>query len=277
MPQNRTGSICAPELLLNSTPLATFTHMHSKTNEVSNGMDSSRSTPPTKLEVKSSMASASLSGSTLGVLLPVCLLAVFLSCVVCVYHWQSLRERRLDMEDERKRRKIIDDFDGGCALKTYKQTKNKVRMYPWKTVRIEDLPDINNNGEFNIPFSPGVNRGTDSCYGTIFPPSSAVEQLSARYERPNLRRIPIHSKVSDFTGELSGFSGSLEADLNLTSAPSRSEAATAKTCVFAPLKKASGPEYDVVHEEAIHLTHFDDDGQIVSVETMNGSLLEYWV
>ena len=81
MPQNRTGSICAPELLLNSTPLATFTHMHSKTNEVSNGMDSSRSTPPTKLEVKSSMASAILSGSTLGVLLPVCLLAVFLSCV----------------------------------------------------------------------------------------------------------------------------------------------------------------------------------------------------
>lgn len=77
-------------------------------------------------------------------------------------------------------------------------------MYPWKTVRIEDLPDINNNGEFNIPFSPGVNRGTDSCYDTIFPPSSAVEQLSARYERPNLRRIPIHSKVSDFTGELSG-------------------------------------------------------------------------
>jgi len=102
MPQNRTGSICAPELLLNSTPLATFTHKHSKTNEVSNGMDSSRSTPPTKLEVKSSMASASLSGSTLGVLLPVCLHAVFLSCVVCVYHWQSLRERRLDMEDERK-------------------------------------------------------------------------------------------------------------------------------------------------------------------------------
>jgi len=77
-------------------------------------------------------------------------------------------------------------------------------MYPWKTVRIEDLPDINNNGEFNIPFSPGVNRGADSCYGIIFPPSSAIEHLSARYERPNLRRTPIHSKVSAFTGELSG-------------------------------------------------------------------------
>jgi len=47
--------------------------------------------------------------------------------------------------------------------------------------------------------------------------------------------------------------------------------------VFAPLKKARSPEYDVVHEEAIHVTRFDDDGQIVSVETMNGSLLEYWM
>ena len=128
MPQNRTASICAPELLLTSSPLATFPHKHLKTNAVSNGMDSSRPTPPTKLEVKSSMASASLSGSTIGVLLPVCLLAVFLSCVVCVYHWQSLRERRLDMEDERKRRKIIDDYDGGCALKTYKQTKVRKRF-----------------------------------------------------------------------------------------------------------------------------------------------------
>lgn len=77
-------------------------------------------------------------------------------------------------------------------------------MYPWKTVRFQDLPDINNNGEFNIPFSPGVNRGADSCYSSIFPPSSAVEQLSGRYERPNLRRIPIYSKVSDNSRELSG-------------------------------------------------------------------------
>ena len=71
-------------------------------------------------------------------------------------------------------------------------------------MRIEDLPDINNNGEFNIPFSPGVNRGAGSLYADNFPPSSAVEQLSGRYEKPNLRRTPIHSKVSDFTGELSG-------------------------------------------------------------------------
>lgn len=127
MPQNRTASIFAPELLPNFTPLATFALKHFKTSEVSNGMYSSWSTPPSKLEVKSSMASPNLPGSSFGVLLPVCLLAVFLSCVVCVYHWQSLRERRLDMEDERKRRRIIsDDFDGGCALKTYKQT-SKVR------------------------------------------------------------------------------------------------------------------------------------------------------
>ena len=127
MPQNQTASICATELLLNSTPLATYTHKHFKTSEVTNGRDSSLSSPPTKLEVKSSMASPDLSGGTFGVLLPVCLLAVFLSCVVCVYHWQSLRERRLDMEDERKRRKIIDRYDGDCDLKTYKQTK--VRKY----------------------------------------------------------------------------------------------------------------------------------------------------
>lgn len=129
MPQNQTTSICAPELLLNSTPLPTFTHKHfnKASEDVSNGIDSSLSTLPTKLEVKSSMASSNLTGSALGVLLPVCLLAVFLSCVVCVYHWHSLRERRLDMEDERKRRKIVDNFDGGCTLKTYKQTK--VRKY----------------------------------------------------------------------------------------------------------------------------------------------------
>lgn len=78
-----------------------------------------------------------------------------------------------------------------------------------------------------------------------------------------------------------GFSCSLEANLILTSAPSRSEDTTTKTCEFASLKEASGqseePEYDVIHKEAIHVTHFGEDGQIVSVETMNGSLLEYWV
>lgn len=77
-------------------------------------------------------------------------------------------------------------------------------MYPWKTVRIQDLPDINNNGEFDIPFSPEVIRGVGSCYGDNFLPSSTVEQLSGRYERPNLKRTSIHSKVGDFTGELSG-------------------------------------------------------------------------
>ncbi|RMX54051.1 hypothetical protein pdam_00013153 [Pocillopora damicornis] len=31
-----------------------------------------------------------------------------------------------------------------------------------------------------------------------------------------------------------------------------------------------------IREEVIHLTHFDLDGQVV-VQTVNGSLLEYWV
>lgn len=88
-------------------------------------------------------------------------------------------------------------------LSTSFSFQNRVRMYPWKTVRIQDLPDINNNDEFNIPLSPGVNSGA-GIYTDTFPLSSAVEQLSGRYERPNLRRTPIHSKVSDYTGELSG-------------------------------------------------------------------------
>lgn len=128
MPQNRTSSLSVPEFLSpNYTPLVHFTHQRlAKTDESSNGMHASWS-PPSKLEeVKSSaMAPLILPGSSFGVLLPICLLAVFLSCVVCVYHWQSIRERRLDMEDERKRRRITSDFEGGCALKAYKPI-NKV-------------------------------------------------------------------------------------------------------------------------------------------------------
>ena len=76
----------------------------------------------TKLEeINPSMASLSLTTTPIGVLLPVCLLAVFLSCVVCVYHWHGVRERRLDLEDERKRRsRIVSDFDTGCVLRTLK-------------------------------------------------------------------------------------------------------------------------------------------------------------
>ena len=129
MPQNRT-SFSVPEVLsIAYTPQVTVIHERSKTNHSSNGIHPTYSnwSPHKKLEeVNSSMASVNLPTSPIGVLLPICLLAVFLSCVVCVYHWQSIRERRLDLEDERKRRlRIAGDFDAGCALKAYKPI-NKV-------------------------------------------------------------------------------------------------------------------------------------------------------
>ena len=46
------------------------------------------------------------------------------------------------------------------------------------------------------------------------------------------------------------------------------------SCVVAPMDDdcyVTG-----IREEAIHLPHFDLDGQVV-VQTVNGSLLEYWV
>ena len=124
MPQNRT-SFSVPEVLsIAYTPQVTAIHERSKTTHSSNGIHPTYSnwSPHKKLEeVNSSMASVNLPTSPIGVLLPICLLAVFLSCVVCVYHWQSIRERRLDLEDERKRRlRIAGDFDAGCALKAYK-------------------------------------------------------------------------------------------------------------------------------------------------------------
>lgn len=89
-------------------------------------MHSSRS--PLTAELKSSMSqTASVYEESFGVLLPICLLAVFLSCVVCVFHWQSTRERRLDMEDERKRKRNLSELDGGCVLRTFK-SDNKVRV-----------------------------------------------------------------------------------------------------------------------------------------------------
>lgn len=128
MPQNRTTSISVLEFLPpRYTPQIKFTHKRSTTDEVLNAIHSSWSPSPKLNEVQSSMASQNLSATSFGVLLPVCLLAVFLSCVVCVYHWQSIWERRLDMEDERKKKKRIYDFDGGCALRNYKQF-NKVRQ-----------------------------------------------------------------------------------------------------------------------------------------------------
>lgn len=84
---------------------------------------------PTKpSEMRYSMVSA-ISSGYIGVLLPICLLAIFLSCVVCVYHWQGMRERRLDLEEDRKRcqrKRTMSEFDSGCALRTIKPV-NKVK------------------------------------------------------------------------------------------------------------------------------------------------------
>ena len=125
MPQNRATFSVPVFLPPYFTPQVKLTHK--RPSKVSNVIQSSWTPTPTLDEVQTSMASVSLPGTSLGVLLPICLLAVFLSCVVCVYHWQSIRERRLDMEDERKRKRLIyaSDQDGGCTLKSY---KNKVRQ-----------------------------------------------------------------------------------------------------------------------------------------------------
>ncbi|CAH3116716.1 unnamed protein product [Pocillopora meandrina] len=199
------------------------------------------------------MASLSLTTTPTGVLLPVCILAVFLSCVVCVYHWHSVRERRLDLEDERKRRsRIVSDFDTGCVLRTLKPVDKKVRMYPWKSTRIRDLPDINNNDGFEIPYSLA-----ESSKGRRRP---VMSHFSEPYERPELKRNPIH------------ILGSYQVTLTLSS--SWSADTPTSSCFVASMDDdcyVTG-----IREEVIHLTHFDLDGQVV-VQTVNGSLLEYWV
>ena len=128
MSQNQT-SFSFPGVFSTASVLqAEFEHEGSKIDHGLNDIpptDSSWSSN-TKSQAKSgeinlSMASLSLTTTPTGVLLPVCLLAVFLSCVVCVYHWHSVRERRLDLEDERKRRsRIVSDFDAGCVLRTFR-------------------------------------------------------------------------------------------------------------------------------------------------------------
>ncbi|KAL9950389.1 hypothetical protein ACROYT_G042877 [Oculina patagonica] len=285
MPENRTNSFSVPEFFPpHFTPQVRFTHKRSTADEVSNGLDSSWSPrpSPTLAEVQSTMASLNLPGTSFGVLLPICLLAVFLSCVVCVYHWQSIRERRMDMEDERKRKRIVYDFDDGCALKTYKQiNKSKVRMYPWKATRIQELPDVNNNDEFDIPFSPGVNRGAESYLSGGGRKTVTAGDLSGYRDRPDLKRTSIHSRTSDSKGEPSGSRYSSEAAFKMKQSSSWSADTTTKTCAIASSKISTGPndepECDVIREEAVHVTHFGLDGQVVSVETVNGSLLEYWV
>ena len=74
---------------------------------------------------------------------------------------------------------------------------------------------------------------------------------------------------------------SSQAAFNLKRPSSWSSDTTTKSCAVASSKKSTGlndePEFDVIREEAVHVTHFGVDGQVVCVETMNGSLLEYWV
>ena len=128
MSQNQTSFSFPGVFSTASVPQAEFEHEGS---EIDHGLNdipptdsswSSNTKSQTELEeINPSMASMSLTTTPIGVLLPVCLLAVFLSCVVCVYHWHSVRERRLDLEDERKRRsRIVSDFDTGCVLRTLK-------------------------------------------------------------------------------------------------------------------------------------------------------------
>ena len=126
MPQNPATS--APKITDFFTAASPYlsTQGHRKTAEDSYRMRSSWSPKTKPNELNSSMVAALPQGS-FGVLLPICLLAVFLSCVVCVYHWQSIRERRLDMEDDRKRKMTLSELKSGCASRSQK-SGNKVRI-----------------------------------------------------------------------------------------------------------------------------------------------------
>ena len=79
-------------------------------------------------------------------------------------------------------------------------------MYPWKTTRIQELPDVNNNGGFKIPISPGVSlSGADSfCSRGGSSKTITIRDPSEHYDRPDLKRNPINRKTSDFTEEPSG-------------------------------------------------------------------------
>lgn len=79
-------------------------------------------------------------------------------------------------------------------------------MYPWKTTRIQELPDVNNNGGFKIPISPGISLSeADSfCSRGGSRKTVTIRDPSLHYDRPDLKRNPDNSKTSDFTGEPSG-------------------------------------------------------------------------
>ena len=69
-------------------------------------------------------------------------------------------------------------------------------MYPWKSTRIRDLPDIDNNDGFEIPYSLA-----ESSKGRRRP---VMGHFSEPYERPELKRNPIHNNTTASTRELSG-------------------------------------------------------------------------
>ena len=75
-------------------------------------------------------------------------------------------------------------------------------MYPWKTTRIQELPDVNNNGGFDIPFSPDMKRETDSFYSGGGRKTVTMGARSGHHVRPDLKRTPIHSRTSDSTKQL---------------------------------------------------------------------------
>ena len=76
--------------------------------------------------------------------------------------------------------------------------------YPWKSTRIQDLPDINNNDEFHIPLFPEVKHGSGRYHGDSFRHSVAVGHFSEHHEKPIPKRTSIHNKPGCITGELSG-------------------------------------------------------------------------
>ncbi|XP_073259358.1 uncharacterized protein [Porites lutea] len=262
---------------------------------------------PTKAsEMKYSMVTA-ISSGYIGVLLPICLLAIFLSCVVCVYHWQGIRERRLDLEEDRKRcqrKRTMSEFDSGCTLRTIKPKLGKARSYPWKTTKIQDLHDINNNEGFIIPISPGMKQGTSHYARRSYQSSAAMAQATGCYERPVLKRTPIHDRAGPTTkGDLSSEGNEIynrgtcgerqsfvcrykpsipsvpDVSLNLSAADT-----TIESClvISSPiLKEYPALKNDVVDDvkqkNSVHVTRQGDDGQVVTVETIHGQLLEYWV
>ena len=79
------------------------------------------------------------------------------------------------------------------------QKLNKARSYPWKTTKIQDLHDINNNEGFNIPVSPGMKQGTSHYARRSYRSSAAMAQATGCYERPVLKRTAIHDSTGRTT------------------------------------------------------------------------------